>query len=99
MHGNVRNSKPVAEDCMILQARKLPPAAGFTISKPNHGREMIRAGADGTIVGSAFVKIIDENPRNMPRSLKKEIGRPRQGHEESNNKGQMSCESHGNWRT
>lgn len=32
---------------------------------------MIRTGPDGTIVGSAFVKIIAENPLNMPRSLKK----------------------------
>jgi len=32
---------------------------------------MIHAGADGAIVGSAFVKIIGENSRNMPRSLKK----------------------------
>jgi tryptophan synthase alpha chain len=55
---------------MILRARKLPLAPGFAISKPDHGREMIRAGADGAIVGSAFVKTIDENPRNMPRSLK-----------------------------
>lgn len=39
--------------------------------QPDHVREMIRAGADGTIVGSAFVKIIAENSRNMLRSLKK----------------------------
>ena len=49
----------------------IPLAVGFGISKPDHVREMIHAGADGAIVGSAFVKIISENSRNMPRSLKK----------------------------
>jgi len=49
----------------------IPLAVGFGISKPDHVKEMIHAGADGAIVGSAFVKIIGENSRNMPRSLKK----------------------------
>jgi tryptophan synthase alpha chain len=49
----------------------IPLVVGFGISKPDHVREMIHAGADGAIVGSAFVKIIGENSRNMPRSLKK----------------------------
>lgn len=39
----------------------LPLAVGFGISKPEHVKEVIDAGADGAIVGSAFVKIIEEN--------------------------------------
>ena len=49
----------------------IPLAVGFGISKPDHVREMIHAGADAAIVGSAFVNMIGENSRNMPRSLKK----------------------------
>jgi len=49
----------------------IPLAVGFGVSKPDHIRKMINAGADGAIVGSAFVKIISENSRNMPRSVKK----------------------------
>ena len=40
----------------------VPLAVGFGVSKPDHAREMIRAGADGVIVGSAFVKVVGENP-------------------------------------
>ena len=49
----------------------IPLAVGFGVSKPDHVGKMINAGADGAIVGSAFVKIISENSRNMPRSVKK----------------------------
>jgi len=34
---------------------------GFGVSKPEHGRELAAAGADGVIVGSAVVKIIEAN--------------------------------------
>ena len=35
-------------------------AVGFGISKPEHIKQVISAGADGAIVGSAFVKIINQ---------------------------------------
>lgn len=46
----------------------LPLAVGFGISQPNHVRDLVRAGADGVIVGSAFVKIVGENSRNISRA-------------------------------
>jgi tryptophan synthase alpha chain len=39
----------------------VPLAVGFGISKPEHVSKIVRAGADGVIVGSAFVKLIEEN--------------------------------------
>ncbi len=52
-------------------AGSIPLAVGFGISKPDHVRQMIKAGADGVIVGSAFVKTIGENSRNLSLAAKK----------------------------
>ncbi|MDD2778359.1 MAG: tryptophan synthase subunit alpha, partial [Methanocellales archaeon] len=38
--------------------REVPIAVGFGLSSPGHVRDVIRAGADGAIVGSAIVNII-----------------------------------------
>jgi len=37
---------------------------GFGISEPEHVRTVILNGADGAIVGSRFVKIIEKNVEN-----------------------------------
>ncbi len=50
----VRSTKKLARN-------NVPVAAGFGISKPEHVSELIHAGADGAIVGSALVKIVNEN--------------------------------------
>ena len=39
---------------------KVNLAVGFGISKPDHVKQVVSAGADGAIVGSAFVKIINQ---------------------------------------
>jgi tryptophan synthase alpha chain len=43
---------------------KIPLAVGFGISEPEHVRTVISNGADGAIVGSRFVKIIEKNMEN-----------------------------------
>jgi len=43
---------------------KIPLAVGFGISEPEHVRAVISNGADGAIVGSRFVKIIEQNVEN-----------------------------------
>jgi tryptophan synthase alpha chain len=48
----------------------LPFAVGFGISKPSHVRKLVQTGADGVIVGSAFVKIIAEG-NNTTRTARK----------------------------
>jgi len=52
-------------------ANKIPLAVGFGISKPDHVRTIISYGAEGTIVGSAFVKIIEENQNDLPILLER----------------------------
>lgn len=52
--------------------RRIPIAIGFGLSKPEHVKEVIRSGADGAIVGSALVKIIEkfrDNERRMLREI------------------------------
>jgi tryptophan synthase alpha chain len=52
---------------------KLPLALGFGISTPAHAKTCARARADGVIVGSAIVEIIEKNlgkPDIMEQALK-----------------------------
>ncbi len=50
-------------------AGKVPLAVGFGVSKPDHVIRLIGAGADGVIVGSAFINIIQRNQGNLSASL------------------------------
>lgn len=44
-----------------LAKGRIPISAGFGISRPEHVSEVIRAGADGAIVGSALVRIVGDH--------------------------------------
>lgn len=47
----------------IRKITKLPIAVGFGISRPEQAREIGRF-ADGVVIGSAVVRLIDENKNN-----------------------------------
>jgi tryptophan synthase alpha chain len=74
----VTGSREKVQDLTIQQIRKcrpytkdrIPLAVGFGISKPEHVKAIIKSGADGAIVGSAFVDIVQKNQRNIPKMLK-----------------------------
>jgi len=45
----------------LKQLTQVPICVGFGVSKPEHARQLSEAGADGVIVGSAIVNIIEKN--------------------------------------
>jgi tryptophan synthase alpha chain len=64
---------------LLQKVRKhsgLPLALGFGISTPGHAKTCAAAGADGIIVGSAIVSIVERdlgNPESMERELKEYV--------------------------
>ncbi|MHA1785609.1 MAG: tryptophan synthase subunit alpha [Candidatus Helarchaeota archaeon] len=63
-------TKSSAEHLLRLSSvSSLPILPGFGISSPSHVTELMNAGADGVIVGSAFIKKIEENLENSSRML------------------------------
>jgi len=57
---------------LIAKLKKLtgvPVCVGFGISKPEHASKVAAAGADGVIIGSKIVKIIEDNLDNKEKTL------------------------------
>jgi tryptophan synthase alpha chain len=52
---------------LLYTSGRVPLAVGFGVSKPKHARGIIEAGADGVIVGSAFVNIVHKNQNDVER--------------------------------
>ncbi len=54
-----------------VKARKERPyvAVGFGVSSPDHVAALVKSGAEGVIVGSALVKIVEENLNNPSKCL------------------------------
>ncbi len=78
-HFGVTGAQSTVEDSTIQLVKrvlpftsgKIPLAVGFGISKPEHVKRIIASGADGVIVGSAFINIISQHQENMCILLKK----------------------------
>jgi tryptophan synthase alpha chain len=76
-HFGVTGAKAAVEDSTISLVKRVLPftmgrvplAVGFGISKPEHVRRVITAGADGVIVGSAFINIVSRNLQNRELML------------------------------
>jgi len=57
--------------CLKEIKSPLPVALGFGISKKEHVRAIIKAGAGGVVVGSAFVKLVEEKKEKAGKELEK----------------------------
>lgn len=53
----------------IKEHSNLPLCVGFGISKPEHVKEILSAGSDGAIVGSALINIIADNLNNKDKMM------------------------------
>ena len=60
--------KPLIAD--VRKISRVPIAVGFGISNPEHVKEVIMAGANGAIVGSAFINLITENLKDQQKMLR-----------------------------
>ena len=77
-HFGVTGTQAAIEDSTIQLVKrvlpftsgKIPLAVGFGISKPEHVKRIVGAGADGVIVGSAFINIIKKRRGNIDVLLK-----------------------------
>jgi tryptophan synthase alpha chain len=45
----------------LKQLTDVPVCVGFGISAPQHAKEIVAAGADGVIIGSRIVRMIEDN--------------------------------------
>ncbi|MGA2093149.1 MAG: tryptophan synthase subunit alpha [Sedimentisphaerales bacterium] len=55
----------------IKKATDVPVCVGFGISKPEHAAQVAKAGADGVIIGSKIVGLIEDNLKNKKKCLNK----------------------------
>lgn len=70
-----RNALSGAVKPLVAKLKKMtnkPVCVGFGISSAEHAAEVAAAGADGVIIGSRVVKIIEDNPGN-PEQMKRQI--------------------------
>jgi tryptophan synthase alpha chain len=76
-HFGVTGAREALEDSTVqliqrilpYTSGRIPLAVGFGVSKPKHARGIIEAGADGVIVGSAFVNIIHKHQDDVEKML------------------------------
>ena len=47
----------------------MPVCVGFGISTPEHAAKVAKSGADGVIIGSKIVGLIEENLKNKKKCL------------------------------
>ncbi len=77
-HFGVTGVRETVEDSTVQLVKRVsaftngrvPLAVGFGVSKPEHAKLIIEAGADGVIVGSAFVNIVQRHHHDINRMLK-----------------------------
>ena len=61
---------------LIKRAKKIcrkPLAVGFGVSRAEHVSELLKAGADGVVVGSALVEIIEKYGEDASEELRKKV--------------------------
>ncbi len=68
----IKNELQNSALALIKRVRKFtdrPLCVGFGISSPQHVKDVIKVGADGVIVGSAIVRIVERNLKDKKRMM------------------------------
>jgi len=76
-HFGVTGAREALEDSTVQLVKRVLPfttgrvplAVGFGVSKPGHAKRIVETGADGVIVGSAFVNIVSRHKDNSELML------------------------------
>lgn len=84
LYGTTGSREKLSEKAfeLISRAKKIcrnPVAVGFGVSKPEHVSQLIKAGADGVVVGSALVNVIEKFGENAAEELEKLVKSLRRG--------------------
>ncbi len=84
LYGTTGARDKIAETAfnLIRRAKSIcskPIAVGFGVSTADHIRSLLEAGADGVVVGSALVKIVEEFGEDADDELTKKIKELRKG--------------------
>ncbi len=84
LYGTTGARDKIAETAfnLIRRAKNIcskPIAVGFGVSTADHIRSLLEAGADGVVVGSALVKIVEEFGEDADNELTKKIKELRKG--------------------
>jgi len=66
-------TKDTIKRILYMTNNIIPVFVGFGISKPEHARAILDAGAEGIIIGSAIVKIVKENLDNFNKMEEKMV--------------------------
>jgi tryptophan synthase alpha chain len=77
-HFGVTGAKATVDEATIQLVKRVAPSTlgqiplgvGFGVSKPSHVKRIVAAGADGVIVGSAFINLILKHQNDLPAMLK-----------------------------
>ncbi len=67
---------------LLSRARRIcskPLAVGFGVSKAEHVRDLIKAGADGVVVGSAIVSVVEKYGKDATEHLEEKLKELRNG--------------------
>jgi tryptophan synthase alpha chain len=66
---------PIAFEALkrVKKVCRKPVAVGFGVSKPEHVRKLMDAGADGVVVGSAIVEIIERLGEDAAEEIQRKV--------------------------
>ena len=66
---------PIAFEALkrVKKVCRKPVAVGFGVSKPEHVRKLVEAGADGVVVGSAIVEVIERLGEDAAEEIQRKV--------------------------